>query len=49
MKHIVSISLGSSSLDYSFKTRFLGENFTVERQGTDRDRAPTATRSRRHN
>jgi predicted amino acid dehydrogenase len=37
MKHIVSISLGSSSLDYSFKTRFLGENFTVERQGTDRD------------
>jgi predicted amino acid dehydrogenase len=37
MKHIVSISLGSSSLDYSFKTRFLGENFTVERQGTDHD------------
>jgi predicted amino acid dehydrogenase len=37
MKHIVSISLGSSSLDYSFKTRFLGENFTVERQGTDRE------------
>jgi predicted amino acid dehydrogenase len=37
MKKVVSISLGPASMDYSFKTRFLGENFRVSRIGTDRD------------
>ncbi len=35
MKKVVSVSLGPADLDYSFKTRFLGETFTVTRLGTD--------------
>ncbi len=35
MKKVVSISLGPASLDCSFKTRFLGEQFQVSRIGTD--------------
>jgi len=37
MKRIASISLGPSSLDVKFKTRFLGHNFDVVRIGTDND------------
>ena len=43
MKNIVSISLGSSSPDYSFKTRFLGETFQVSRVGTDGDAKQAAS------
>lgn len=37
MKNIVSVSLGPSSLDSSFKARFLGQDFKVRRIGTDHD------------
>jgi len=37
MKKVVSISLGSSNLDYSFRTKFLGQNFQIVRIGTDRN------------
>ncbi len=39
MKKVTSISLGPADQDYSFKTRFLGENFRVIRRGTDGDAA----------
>lgn len=35
MKTIASISLGSSDMDYEFRTKFLGNNFRVMRFGTD--------------
>ncbi len=37
MKHIVSISVGSSSRDHKVETSFLGENFIIERRGFDGD------------
>lgn len=37
MKHIVSVSLGSSKRDHSFETELLGEKFLIERIGTDGD------------
>ena len=37
MKKIVSVSLGPSKGDYEFTTRFLDEEFQVERIGTDGD------------
>ncbi|MEN6462196.1 MAG: quinate 5-dehydrogenase [Syntrophomonas sp.] len=37
MKHIVSVSLGSSKRDHAFETDFLGEQFRIERIGTDGD------------
>jgi len=37
MKKVVSVSLGSSSKDYEFQTRFLGEDFQVRRVGADED------------
>lgn len=37
MKHIVSVSLGSSRRDHSFETELLGERFLIERIGTDGD------------
>lgn len=37
LKHIVSVSLGSSKRDHSFETDFLGEHFLIERIGTDGD------------
>ena len=37
MKKIISVSLGDSSLDSHFRTRFLGESFQVSRVGTDGD------------
>ena len=42
MKKIVSISLGPDSLDYNFRTRFLGESFQVSRTGTDGDAGQAA-------
>lgn len=35
MKHIVSVSLGSSKRNHAFETDFLGEHFLIERIGTD--------------
>jgi predicted amino acid dehydrogenase len=37
MKKVVSVSLGSSSKDYEFQTRFLGQHFQVRRVGADED------------
>ena len=37
MKHIVSVSLGSSSRDHKVETTFLNENFIIERRGVDGD------------
>ena len=34
MKHIVSVSLGSSKRDHAFETDFMGERFRIERIGT---------------
>lgn len=35
MRHIVSVSLGSSKRDHAFETDFMGEQFRIERIGTD--------------
>lgn len=37
MKHVVSVSLGSSSRDHRVEVELLGEHFLVERRGTDGD------------
>ncbi|AZR74673.1 quinate 5-dehydrogenase [Anoxybacter fermentans] len=37
MKHVVSISLGSSERDHAVETEILGEKFLIERRGTDGD------------
>jgi len=37
LKHIVSVSLGSSSRDHKVEKEILGENFLIERRGTDGD------------
>ncbi len=37
MKHILSVSLGSSKRDHAFETEFMGEKFRIERIGTDGD------------
>ncbi len=37
MKKVVSVSLGSSKQDFEFKTKFLGQNFSVHRMGADQD------------
>lgn len=37
MRHVVSVSLGSSKRDHAFETDFMGEKFTIERIGTDGD------------
>lgn len=37
MKHIVSISLGSSSRDHKVEKEILGDTFLIERRGTDGD------------
>jgi hypothetical protein len=37
VKHILSVSLGSSKRDHAFETDFMGEKFRIERVGTDGD------------
>ncbi len=37
MKHIVSISLGTSAADYDHTTTFLGQTFRIRRVGADHD------------
>ncbi|MDI3316196.1 MAG: quinate 5-dehydrogenase [Bacillota bacterium] len=39
MKHVVSVSLGSSTRDHRVEVELLGERFLVERRGTDGDMA----------
>lgn len=46
MKTVISVSMGPASLDYTFKTRFLGESFRVSRIGTDGDARQAAKRVR---
>ena len=38
MKHVLSISLGSSSRDTRLIQRILGQEFIIERRGTDGDK-----------
>ena len=38
MKKVISISLGSSKRDHKVKTNILGEEFIIERKGTDGDK-----------
>ncbi|MCX7150182.1 MAG: hypothetical protein NTY05_12365 [Rhodocyclales bacterium] len=37
MKKVVTVTLGSSKKDFEFKTRFLGQEFSVRRLGADQD------------
>jgi len=37
VKHVVSVSLGSSKRDHQVEAEFLGEKFLIERRGTDGD------------
>jgi hypothetical protein len=37
LKHVVSVSLGSSKRNHAVETEFLGEKFKIERIGTDGD------------
>lgn len=37
MKKVVTVTLGSSQQDFEFKTRFLGQDFSVRRMGADMD------------
>ncbi|MBF0225465.1 MAG: dehydrogenase [Desulfobacterales bacterium] len=37
MKHVVSISLGKSDMDYELETTFLGQKFLITRIGTDKN------------
>lgn len=39
MRHVVSISLGSSKRDHSVEVEILGQRFRIDRIGTDGDRA----------
>jgi predicted amino acid dehydrogenase len=48
MKKVVSVSLGPSSKDIEFKTRFLGQDFLVKRVGADGDSGKAWEMLRRH-
>ena len=48
MKKVVSVSLGSSSKDHNFQTRFLGKDFAVSRVGADGDSGKAWELLRRH-
>ena len=37
MKKVVTVTLGSSKKDFEFKTKFLGQEFSVRRLGADQD------------
>ena len=37
MKKVITVTLGSSAKDFEFKTKFLGQEFSVQRLGADRD------------
>ena len=46
MKHVVSISLGSSTRDKRVETKFFGEAFVIERRGTNGDAAASGGSTR---
>ena len=48
MKKVVSVSLGPSSKDHEFTTRFLGHDFQVSRVGADGDSGKAWEMLRRH-
>jgi predicted amino acid dehydrogenase len=48
MKHVVTVTLGSSKKDFEFKTKFLGQDFTVQRLGADQDTGKAWDLMRRH-
>jgi len=48
MKKVVTVTLGSSKQDFSFKTKFLGQNFEVTRLGADDDTGKAWELMRRH-
>ena len=48
MKKVVTVTLGSSQQDFSFKTRFLGQDFEVQRLGADDDLTQAWELLRRH-
>lgn len=37
MKKVINVTLGASEKDYQFETKFLGQDFTVQRLGADQD------------
>jgi hypothetical protein len=37
VKKVITVTLGASKKDFEFKTRFLGQEFSVQRLGADRD------------
>jgi predicted amino acid dehydrogenase len=48
MKKVITVTLGSSSQDFSFKTKFLGEDFQVTRMGANNDTTQAWELLRRH-
>lgn len=48
MKHVVSVTMGSSKNDFTFETDFLGQPFTVSRVGADGDESQAWELLRRH-
>jgi predicted amino acid dehydrogenase len=48
MKKVITVTLGSKSQDFSFKTKFLGEDFQVTRMGADNDTTQAWELLRRH-
>jgi predicted amino acid dehydrogenase len=48
MKKVITVTLGASSQDFSFKTKFLGEDFQVTRMGANNDTTQAWELLRRH-
>jgi predicted amino acid dehydrogenase len=48
MKKVVTVTLGTSATDNEFKTKFLGQDFTVQRLGADGDTTKAWELMRRH-
>ncbi len=48
MKNVVTVTIGSSSKDFEFKTSFLGQDFRVRRLGADQDSGKAWDLMRRH-
>jgi len=48
MKKVVTVTLSSSAQDFEFKTKFLGQDFSVERLGADQDTGKAWELMRRH-
>ncbi len=48
MKKVITVTLGAKAQDFSFKTKFLGEDFQVTRMGASNDTAQAWELLRRH-